>query len=312
MTLNRPQLSLLLIALLLSACSSLGIRELSIEELEQKYANGASQFIEVDGMRVHYRDEGEGPPLLLIHGILASLHTWDDWVDILKGEYRLIRLDLPGFGLTGPANFTYDRDNYLQFINHFLKALDVERFTMVGNSLGGFFAWNYAIDYPQQVQRLVLLDSAGYAQEVPIPMKLYTVPIAGDITTHITPRVAIAINIRDVYGDPRKVTEETIDRYYELQLRPGNRKAAQKLFEYAVTQAESDAEGVSRISMPTLIMWGGDDDWVPTQLTEQWRRDLPEAEIIIYPGVGHVPMEEIPEKSAADLRVFLKRTASRD
>ena len=309
MGIYQPHIYLFLMTLLLSACSSMGIQELSIEKLEQKYATGASQFIEVDGMRVHYRDEGEGPTLLMLHGILASLHTWDGWVDNLKGEYRLIRLDLPGFGLTGPANFVYNRDNYLQFINHFLKALNIEKFTMVGNSLGGFFAWNYAIDYPQQVERLVLLDSAGYAQDVPFPMKLYTIPIAGEITTHITPRAAIAINIRDVYGDSDKVTDETIDRYYELQLRPGNRKAAKQLFEYAVTQAGSDAEGISTISMPTLIMWGGDDDWVPTQLTEYWRRDLPDAEIIIYPGVGHVPMEEIPDKSAADLNVFMKRDA---
>jgi pimeloyl-ACP methyl ester carboxylesterase len=138
-------------------------------------------------------------------------------------------------------------------------------------------------------------------------MKLYTTPMLGEVTTRVTPRAAIALNLRDVYGDSSKVTEKTIDRYYELQLRPGNRKAAQELFEYAVVQAKNDSLGMSRISMPTLILWGGDDDWVPTQLTEFWRRDVPHAEIIIYPGVGHVPMEEIPQQSVTDLKSFLLR-----
>ena len=297
---------LLLLLFAVGGCTSLGVKEIPVEQLEAKYATGASAFLDVAGMRVHYRDEGEGEALLLIHGILASLHTWEGWAKELKADYRVISLDLPGFGLTGPANFAYNRDNYIEFLHAFLEKLEVERVTVVGNSLGGFFAWNYAIDHPEQVERLVLLDSAGYAQRVPFPMKLYTTPMLGEVTTKITPRSAIAANLRDVYGDPEKVTEETIDRYHELQLRPGNREASKALFKYAVTQSDSDAEGIERIKMPTMILWGGDDDWVPTELTRYWQRDVPHAQVIIYPGVGHVPMEEIPEESVADLKRFLE------
>ncbi len=302
------RLSLSLAFLFWWGCSSMGISEIPPGDLEAKYATGSSRFLNVDGIRVHYRDEGKGETLVLIHGILASLHTWDGWTRELTDHYRVVSLDLPGFGLTGPANFEYNRDNYIKFLKHFLDQLNIKKFTIIGNSLGGFFAWNYAIDYPGEVERLVLLDAAGYAQEVPFPMKLYTTPILGEIPTKITPRSAIAANLRDVYGDGSKLTEETIDRYYELQLRPGNRHAAKELFEYAVARASTDAEGIRKISVPTLILWGGEDDWVPVKLVQYWKRDIPHASVIIYPGVGHVPMEEIPHRSVQDLIRFLNNS----
>ncbi|GAV20996.1 2-hydroxy-6-oxo-6-(2'-aminophenyl)hexa-2, 4-dienoic acid hydrolase [Mariprofundus micogutta] len=301
----RNYLAGLLSALMLSGCA-LGISEIPLAELEQKYATGASRFIDIDGLRVHYRDEGEGQPIVLLHGILTSLHTWDGWVHELKSDYRVISLDIPAFGLTGPANFEYNRDHYTRFIHHFTQAIGLERFVLAGNSLGGYFAWNYAIEYPEQVQKLVLIDAAGFKQKVPLPMWAFTAPVIGTITMHFTPRFASTILLRQVYAQPERINDALVDHYYDMQLRPGNRKAAQSLFRYANAQSVQDAPGKERISMPTLLMWGEQDRWIPMSHFERWRQALPHAQSVTYPDAGHMPMEEIPVKSARDLKRFLE------
>ena len=177
-------------------------------ELEARYAPPPSQFVELEGQRLHYRDEGEGPPLLLIHGTAASLHTWDGWVEALRTEYRLIRLDLPGFGLSGPN----DRGNYstefrLQVIETWLDHLGIERCHVAGNSLGGFLAWRLALRAPQRVDRLILIDAAGYPVEGDGGGKvldLARTPVLKDVLVRLTPRFLVRRGLRQVYGGPQQ------------------------------------------------------------------------------------------------------------
>jgi len=281
-----------------------GCTEKTVDEVKMKHANNASRFIDISGINVHYRDEGSGPVLVLVHGILSSLHTWEGWVKKLSGDYRIISLDLPGYGLTGPANFEYNKENYMIFLNNFFDSLKLKKFHMAGSSLGGYFVWNYAKEYPDKVDKIILLDSAAYPQELPNAISLFTIPVIGYFSTLITPRFIYEKYIKEMYANPDRVEKRVLDRYYDLIMRSGNRKAVRKIFKVLEAQVKFEPQGISEIHMPVLIMWGTKDTWVPFQ-QNRWKKDLPDSEIIQYKNVGHIPMEEIPAKSANDAHYFL-------
>ena len=147
--------------------------DIPVEELKPKYACGAARFIEINGTPVHYRDEGPAgaPALLLIHGTAASLHTWTPWVGFMSDELRLIRLDLPGHGLTGPAaqaDFAYTYGDYAEFIEDFAAQLGLERFALAGrNKDAGLHANRASAALPEgspgwlRAQDILVLDKAG-------------------------------------------------------------------------------------------------------------------------------------------------------
>ena len=282
--------------------------DIPMADLKRKYANAESQFVTLQGMPVHYRDEGRGPPLVLLHGTGASLHTWDGWISPLKHDFRIIRLDLPGFGLTGPAaDDDYTIRRYVDFLREFTRELNLDRFHLAGNSLGGRIAWNYALEYAGDVDRLVLIDAAGYprAQVIDDSMifKIARTPGINWLFTVMTPRSMTERSLREVYGDPGKVTDEVIDRYFELSLRPGNRRA----FVERVLDSSGDMDGDHRkISQPTLILWGVEDRWIPLADARGFADDIPGSRLRVFPGVGHIPMEELPGQSARAALTFLR------
>ncbi len=290
---------------------SLGLKAFPLHELRAKYENEQSRYVEVDGTRVHYRIEGEGPPLLLLHGVLAQLQTWDGWVDRLKQHYQIVRVDLPGFGLTGPfAKGEYTPQFAVDFFERIRKTLGYERFHLVGNSLGGFISWYYAAHFPQHVDKLILIDPLSYPFVSPLIMRLVSLPIIGEITRFFAPRFVVRQNTLDVYGDRTLVTEEIVDRYYELLLREGNRSAMVEFFRaggqhFAPHRHGNHHQHIPKIKAPTLLMWGQKDRWIPPALVERWKQDLPGIQVKLYPNAGHIPMEEIPHETAEDAHAFL-------
>lgn len=279
--------------------------DVPVEELKKQYTNEHSKFMKIDGMDVHYSDKGQGFPLVLIHGISSSLNTWDGWEDQLQGDFRIIRLDLPGFGLTGPnPEQDYSIDFYVSFMKSFLNKLEIESCYMAGSSLGGYITWNVAATHPDLIEKMILVDAAGYPftpDTTPFVFKLAQSPIA-PYFKNVTPRFLLAQVINGVYGDESKVNDEVIDRYYYHALREGNRDAFLDLVQnLEFTQYEK----LKTISTPALIMWGELDTWVDPKLAARFNEDLPNSELIMYPGVGHIPMEEIPEQTAQDAKQYL-------
>ncbi len=291
--------ALLGLALLLAS-----VPDVPVEALLPSYANGASKFLELQGVRVHYRDEGHGPPLVLLHGTGASLHTWDAWTAALSPTHRVLRMDLPGFGLTGPNRTgDYSVKGYVAFVESFREALGLGRFALAGNSLGGQIAWNYAVAYPQQLTELILVDPAGFKIARPaLVFRLARVPLLSTLLSVLDPGPMVRKSLRDAYGDASKVTPELLERYRRLALREGNRAA----FIARARQPEPDRTAdLSRISTPTLVLWGAEDRLIPVADAERFASAIPGAQLRIYPGVGHVPMEEIGARSAADVEAFL-------
>ena len=264
-------------------------------------------FMEIDGLQVHYRDQGKGFPLLLLHGAFSSLHTFNAWTRELSPDFRVIRLDLPGFGLTGHVNGTgYTRHVYTTCINKFLDKLGVDKCYIAGSSLGGWIAWEVALEYPDLITKMILIGAAGYIKrkDYPLPFKMAQIPFLNHVINNITPRRLVARFVKEVYGDEQKVTDELIDRYQDMFMINGNRKA---FISIANTRFERNDDKIKDIKTPTLILWGKEDRWIPLEHAYRFKDELPNAKLIVYEGVGHIPMEEIPEQSAKDVVAFLRK-----
>jgi pimeloyl-ACP methyl ester carboxylesterase len=285
-----------------------------VQALVARWAPPPSDFIELDGQLVHLRDEGprDDPlPIVLLHGTSASLHTWEGWAAALRARHRVISFDLPGFGLTGPrADGDYRGDTYAQFVLRLMDTLKVQRFVLAGNSLGGEIAWRTAVLAPHRVARLVLVDAAGYPftpEHLPLGFRLARLPGAGLLIGHLTPRSLVERSVRDVYGDPSKVTPELVDRYYELSLREGNRQALVQRFQQL--QHGEDAGRIATLRMPTLVLWGGRDRLVPPDNAQRFARDIPGSRLVVFDDLGHVPQEEDPQRTVKAVEAFLAATA---
>lgn len=299
----------LFIILLTSVIGNSFYSDISVEDLKNEFTNEHSQFIEIDEVNVHYRDEGEGFPIVLIHGTAASLHTWDAWTDELKKTNRVIRMDLPAFGITGPnKNADYSIEAYTTFLHSFLEKLKLEKFHLAGNSLGGHIAWNYTADYPSKVEKLILVDASGLPtnKSQPAIFKMAKTPILNSLFLYFTPRFLIKKNIEEVYEDDSKITDELINRYHKMALRVGNRKA---FIDRAKTDFKLDTqvnlEKLKSIQTPTLLIWGAKDLWIPIANGIRMNEILVNSKLEVLENSGHVPMEENPRESLKLMNDFL-------
>ena len=281
-----------------------------VDALKARWAPPPSQFVTVEGMQVHLRDEGprgDPLPIVLLHGTSASLHTWDGWVDALKGQRRVIRIDLPGFGLTGPApDGDYTLPRYSRFMVALLDALHLQRVVLAGNSFGGSVAWKTAVDHADRVAALVLVDAAGYPYQstsVPIGFRLARIPALAPVMANVLPRRMVEASVRNVYGDPSRITPGLIERYYELTLREGNRAALRARFEQS--RGGEFAAEIPRVAAPTLILWGGQDRLIPPSQGERFATDIRGSRLVTFADLGHVPHEEDPAPTVAAVQRFL-------
>ena len=294
--------------------------DLPVQSLVARWAPPPSEFIDLNGQLVHLRDvgpRGDAVPLVLLHGTSASLHTWEGWSRALQAQHRIISFDLPGFGLTGPlsgryASWSYRGDDLARFVLELLDHLQVRRFAIAGNSLGGEVAWRVASLAPERVQRLVLVDAAGYElkpESVPIGFRLAALPGANHLFEWLLPRGVVEASVRDVYGDPAKVTPQLVDRYFELTLRTGNRAALVQRFRAQALDQRDVAASVARIralKVPTLVMWGGRDRLIPPPMAQRFHADIAGSRLVVFDALGHVPHEEDPVATAAAVKGFWK------
>jgi pimeloyl-ACP methyl ester carboxylesterase len=279
-------------------------------EIEKKYADSTSRFLDIMGMRVHYRMDGnpaDSLPLVLIHGTSSSLHTWDSIVPALRANRRILRMDLPGFGLTGPTpDRVYGLERYHTFLDSLFDRLDIKQCILGGNSLGGLIAWTYALHDSLRVKGLVLIDAAGYPkgkEEGNIGFKLAAMPGVGRTLSKFTPKILIRKSLEGSYGDPSKINEAMVDRYYNLLLREGNREAVIDMFG---SRKPAAYEQIASIRMPTLIIWGDQDRLIDVSNADRFQRDIPGSRLLVIKGSGHVPMEESPADVIAAIHDFLK------
>lgn len=289
--------------------------ERSLESLIARWAPPPSEFMELptpDGPQLlHWRDEGprgDAQPIVLLHGTSASLHTWEGWVTQLKRTRRVITLDLPGFGLTGPAvGGDYSDAAYVRLLATLFDRLQLPPVVMGGNSLGGQIAWQLAAQQPARVAALVLVDAGGLAyqaESVPLGFRLARLPGMRQLAASFLPRRFIDASVRNVYGDPGKVNGTLVDRYFELTLREGNRQALAQRF--AQLEPGRYAAQLASIRQPTLLLWGRQDRLIPLAYGEQMKQAIPGSQLLVFDTLGHVPHEEDPAATLQPVQVFLQ------
>lgn len=289
--------------------------ERQFEDLQPRWGPSPSGFVNVASMRVHLRDEGprnDASPIVLLHGTVSSLHTWDGWAEALKRERRVVRFDLPGFGLTGPSpDGRYGGENDVQFVIALLDRLSIDRCVLGGNSLGGGISWRTALLHPSRVDKLILVDADGYptrAISKPVAFHFAGVPMLPWMVRNTFPGAIVEQGLRNVYGDPRKVGSELIIRTRELTQLQGNREA---LIERGRQWLQPRKLGhrIAELKLPTLIIWGRRDRLIPPENAERFHRDIAGSTMVIFDDLGHMPQEEDPARTVAVVREFLQLPA---
>jgi pimeloyl-ACP methyl ester carboxylesterase len=287
------------------------------EKLAEKYAGGASDFLELpSGDTAHYRMQGndEGRTIVLLHGSNASLHTWEPWVEGLEADHLVITVDLPGHGLTGSIKSgEYGYNSMAGFVKEVMDTLGIERFVLGGNSMGGGVAATFALQHPEMLDAILLLDASGVKlpeeaqakSDPPLAFKLAGKWYANWILEHVTPRSIAAEGLAKSFTDQSLIDDAMIDRYWELVRHPGNRRAT--AIRFASYRNSPLHLPVEEINVPTLILWGADDKLIPVEAAYEFHRRIGGSELVVFDGVGHIPMEEIPEDSLKAVQAFLDR-----
>ena len=285
--------------------------------LEARYLRAPTDLVQVAGTTLHVRDDGpaagsaagsaDAPAVLLIHGFGASLHTWEPWADALRADgRRVLRLDLPGSGLSPPdVTGQYTDARALQLITALLDARGIARADVVGHSIGGRIAWTLAARQPDRVRRLVLVAPDGFASPGFAYGRAPEVPASFRLMQWVLPRPLLKMSLAPAYADPAALTPERLTRYHELTLGAGQRSAL--LARMGQTVLTDPVPLLHRITAPTLLLWGAQDAMIPPANAQDYLKALPDARLVTLPGVGHLPQEEAPEAGWGPVRAFLSR-----
>jgi pimeloyl-ACP methyl ester carboxylesterase len=303
MTLAAAALLLILLAALW-----LWTPDRSRQALQAQYLRSASDLVEVDGQQLHLRVDGDraAPALIFLHGMGASLHTWEDWARSLAGAYRVIRLDLPGSGLSAPdLKNDYSDARTLRLLLAVMDRLEVPRASFIGNSIGGRLAWTLAAQHPERVVKLVLVSPDGFASPGFEYGKAPELPGWLQAMRYLLPRAVLRMNLLPAYANPDKLTSALLDRYHDLMRAPGARAALLQRMQQTVLR--DPVPLLHKIQAPTLLLWGEEDRMIPIANASDYLKATAGSTLVRLPGIGHLPQEEDPQASLVPVREFLAR-----
>jgi pimeloyl-ACP methyl ester carboxylesterase len=258
------------------------------------------------GLRVRYVRRGTGPAVVLLHGFASSIYTWAEVLPRLAERYDVVALDLPGFGGSAiPPRL--DGATAERLLPELMDGLGLARASVAGNSLGGAIAAVTAAGHPSRVERLVLIDAAGYnlrREDRPALLRAMG-RVPGSVVRALPPRPLMRLGLEQVFYDDAKVTAERVEEYLAPMARPGALDAAHAL----LTSGESFGlpARLREVRAPTLVIWGRDDTWIPVAQADLFVRDIPGARKVVLERCGHVPQEERPEDVARLIAEFLRQ-----
>jgi pimeloyl-ACP methyl ester carboxylesterase len=280
--------------------------DLDRAELEKRYAASSLQTIDIDGLKVHYKETGPlgAPALLLLHGFGSSLQAWDDWSVKLEQKYRVIRLDLPGFGLTGASpDHDYSEEKDLTILTHFADKLGLDKFSVIGHSMGGKMAWSLAAAQPDRVQALVLMAPDGFPETKDIGTKPYEVPAIMGVIQYFLPKYLVRKSIEPAFAEADALNDALVNRYFDMLRAPGVRGA---ILERSNQTIYTDpVSRLKAIKAPTLLIWGEQDQMIPSTNAQSYANVLSNSTTVLVPKLGHLLQEEQPEKGLKSVMQFL-------
>ena len=301
--------AILLISTVFLALAAYGLWEpdLGFAELQKRYGSTSSNVVNVDGMRIHYKDTGpqDAPVLLFLHGFGSSLQTWDVWAVTLEQKYRVIRLDLPGFGLTGPSpSNDYSELNDVSTLTQFVDKLGISDLSVIGHSMGGKIAWTFAAAHPDRVKALVLMAPDGFPQPEAIGTKPYAMPAIMGLMKYCLPRYFVRKSIEPAFANESALDDKMVSRYHDMLRAPGVRAA---ILERGNQTIYTDpVPRLKKIKAPTLLLWGEEDKMIPSSNATSYAGVLAESKTVFIPKLGHLLHEEQADIGLAQLVDFLE------
>jgi pimeloyl-ACP methyl ester carboxylesterase len=277
--------------------SSVGVGHwLAVDALTPRYEA-------IDGLRIRYVRAGQGPPVVLLHGLASSIYTWRHVLPALAARHDVVAIDLPGFGDSEvPARF--DGVQAMRTVIALTDRLGLARASLVGNSLGGAIAVAIAARTPERVDRLVLVDAAGYnfrPADRPWIVRLVAA-VPGPLADAMPLRPMVTLALRQVFHDRRLVTPDEVAEYVAPLRRPGAVRVIRQIL--LSEDALGFPEIVRGVRAPTLVVWGRYDRWIPARDAERFASDVPGARVVLL-DAGHMPQEERPAETAGLIEEFL-------
>jgi len=302
---------LVLVATAVGAVWAFSTPDIPRGDLEAKYATPPSQFVMLpDGARVHLRDQGprDAPVLVLVHGSNASLFTWEPWAKRLDKKFRVVSIDMPGHGLTGAVpDDDYSQEAMVRITKEVADKLNLDKFAIAGNSMGGAVAARFAEEYPDRVTHLILVDAGGmnekFGDHVPLAFRIARVPVVNNVMLYVTPRSIVTEGLNDAIVHKEIITSAMIDSYWDLARMQGTRAAT--LARFTLPMSDAVQHDIGKIKAPTLVLWGAEDHLIPVEAAHAYANAIHGAKLIIYPHTGHIPQEEVADQSAAAVSAFL-------
>ncbi len=282
--------------------------DVSFDEARASVPNSVySHFADLDGVSVHYQEKGAGTPLVLLHGFTSSTYSWKDAFEPLSKNFRVIAVDLKGFGFSGKPDGDYSRRAQAALVTHLLDYLKIEKAWLCGNSMGGEIALDVALVNPQRVAGLILIDSAGV--EVPgsgsLAPSYLLIPVVGRVLTalSLTSDKLVRQGLEKSFYDRAKVTDERVANYYRpLQTRGGQLAALR-----ARTQADQFPieQDLGKVNAPALIIWGAADQLIPLAAGRKMSLLIKDSKLVIFERCGHLPQEEMPARVVDEMTRFI-------
>ncbi len=307
--------AIVLAALVIIGPFKLGWWNPSLDDLKAKYATASSKFVVVDGVPLHITDDGNKDsalaPLILINGHLGNLRMWDGWLPVLSPQMRVIRLDFPPYGLSGPdPKGVYSSARAVELLGGLIDQLNLSTVNLGGTSNGALVATLYAIKNPTRVGKLVVstLPNGRPPKRDPAPEMIQGAKINGWMAPYQTQMFYRAF-LRDVFAKPERANEGLVAQYADVNNRAG---AKAWVDAYIHTQYQfwdsTDVPALfAQLTTPTLLQWGDGGRVLPPFVGDIVRDQLKNAQLVMkrYPDAGHMPMLELPEQTANDALVFL-------
>ena len=284
----------------------------SLSDMTERWVQTPSRFIDVQGVQVHVRDIGKPDdrvPIVLLPGSESGLFAYEPWMAPLSKDRRVVAVDLPGFGLSaGMPEDDYRSEAYARFVVALLDQLGVQRCVLVGYGFAGEVAWQTAYAHPERVARMVLVTPQGYPSD-PWRRSLDDQLLRWSPTAWLgrftRSRAVVEIGLQDRFNQPELISGELLDRYTELPLHEGNRRA--QMLRRAQDRDGNQVERFRTLQAPTLILWGENDRQAPAQQALWFERDIAGSKALMLSHVGHLPLEEAPDRTLAAVQSFLAR-----
>jgi len=260
------------------------------------------RYVHVDSVRARYWELGAGAPVLLIHGLGASVETWEETLRVLAKTHHVYAVDLVGFGYSDKPAADYTVDYLVDFIRGFMDVAGLEQATLIGHSLGGALVLRLAILHPDRASKLVLVDSAGLSRKVGLGLRLASLPLVGELLLRPSPEKTRQA-LKPFFHDPILLTGAFVDLNYDLITQPGAQAAylstvrsLASVFGARRHIGDGIIARLEEIRVPTLVIWGAQDAIVPVAHAEIARDRIANAQIHILPECGHMPMMEKTEE----------------